>query len=270
MIFEHGHDPQVWNFFPLRIPYPVGFDPVKNDPVYVRRKSKWGYSNMIEWWHTLIWNHPAIRSLDFYLRLDTDSGIMEDFLIDPFIFMSCNSYVYGYHQVMFDELFVTRGLWRFMLDWYRSHSDITSDLSNFPSFHFPSNSLLHELRVPMIYNNFEIAYVPFWTQERVQQLIKDVDATHDIYLSRWGDAPLRFFELVMFAKENETICWDFDYHHSIESASETRAIYELGPFEDQKDINKLQIALGITSLVLFIILCTIICFYRCKYLHSLL
>lgn len=42
--------------------FPAGFDPIKEEANHQRR-SKWGYHQMIRFWITKIWEHPAISRM---------------------------------------------------------------------------------------------------------------------------------------------------------------------------------------------------------------
>ena len=50
------------------------------------RPSEWGYNHMIRFWVKLFYQHPAheVQTLEYYMRLDTDSRIESKFGYDPF------------------------------------------------------------------------------------------------------------------------------------------------------------------------------------------
>ena len=47
----------------------------------------------------------------------------------------------------------------------------------------------------------------------VRALASAVDATGMIYSSRWGDAPLRFLTLSLFATIDDLVCLGGDFHY---------------------------------------------------------
>jgi hypothetical protein len=61
--------------------------------------------------------------------------------------------------------------------------------------------------------NFEVAKVEFFLREDVRKWTDHVLAHGGIYKYRWGDAPLRFVTLAIFATEKEVLHRN-DYHIS--------------------------------------------------------
>ena len=70
--------------------------------------------------------------------------------------------------------------------------------------------------MPIFYNNFELGFVPFFRTESVRALVRAVDDSLGIYEHRWGDAPLRYLAVSLFAQAHE-VCYfgpeAYPYHH---------------------------------------------------------
>merc|ERR1712007_381527 len=58
------------------------------------------------------------------------------------------------------------------------------------------------------YNNFEVAHVPFFLCPEVQEFTKAVIDSQMIILRRWGDAVVRFFQVVLFATAAQIHCFN--------------------------------------------------------------
>jgi hypothetical protein len=58
-------------------------------------------------------------------------------------------------------------------------------------------------QVPAFYNNFEVADLRFLRGEKYQHWFNAVDKSGNIYLHRWGDAPIRFLGLSMYLEESK-------------------------------------------------------------------
>jgi hypothetical protein len=55
------------------------------------------------------------------------------------------------------------------------------------------------------FNNFEVMKLEFFRRPNVRQWIEEVDRTNGIFKYRWGDAPLRYITLAMFAEAHEVL-----------------------------------------------------------------
>jgi hypothetical protein len=78
-------------------------------------------------------------------------------------------------------------------------------------FAFPENRT-----VLMFYNNFEVALKSFFLTEPVLNWTRSIIESGGIYHYRWGDAPLRYLTIVLFARENQVVHrhkQDFEYCH---------------------------------------------------------
>lgn len=52
-------------------------------------------------------------------------------------------------------------------------------------------------------NNFEISSVPFFLQEDVQNFTNYIVKSAGVYKYRWGDAPIRYVTLSIFANDSQ-------------------------------------------------------------------
>ena len=67
----------------------------------------------------------------------------------------------------------------------------------------------------MFYTNFEIMNVSWFSRPRAVAFARAVDATGQIFGNRWGDAPLRWLTLALFAGRSQLLCFggEYDYRH---------------------------------------------------------
>ena len=73
---------------------------------------------------------------------------------------------------------------------------------------FPQDS------VRMYYNNFEVSSVPFFRRMEVLKWTNAVLDSGGIFLYRWGDAPLRYLTLALFASPAEVLHRGVDFNIS--------------------------------------------------------
>merc|ERR1712159_175715 len=50
----------------------------------------------------------------------------------------------------------------------------------------------------VFYNNFELSHASVWSSTKVDAWMQNVRSAQGIYLSRWGDAPIRTLAVAMF------------------------------------------------------------------------
>jgi hypothetical protein len=59
--------------------------------------------------------------------------------------------------------------------------------------------------VRMFWTNLEVLDIKFWRRTEVQHFVRFVDAAWGIYLSRWGDAPLRYLAMALFSAPEQVV-----------------------------------------------------------------
>jgi mannosyltransferase len=63
----------------------------------------------------------------------------------------------------------------------------------------------HTMELPNYWNNFEVVDLSFMRRKSVVEFIDAVDRSQGVFLYRWGDAPLRYITLALFANASEII-----------------------------------------------------------------
>jgi hypothetical protein len=61
------------------------------------------------------------------------------------------------------------------------------------------------MEIPNYWNNFEVVDMSFMRRKQVVDFIQAVDESRGIFLYRWGDAPLRYIILALFANATEVL-----------------------------------------------------------------
>eukprot|EP01135_Chromosphaera_perkinsii_P009464 Nk52_evm7s1763 gene=Nk52_evmTU7s1763 len=203
-------------FVGLKFDFPAGFtwdiNRVRPDIAAEFGPRLPGYNHMIRFWFKLVFDHPLVRQLDYYLRLDTDSLILSE--ISGNLFDLGEEVKYAYVAIETDALFVTRGMDDEIDIFVSSHPEALQQMKE-NNFELPSKEDRDRHEPLLVYNNFEICHVPTFRSPRFVEFVNHIDATHQIYLSRWGDAPLRHFQMKLLLKSNEVkrLC-HFEYRHT--------------------------------------------------------
>lgn len=153
-----------------------------------------GYRHMCRFFSGEIFRHPILRDYKNYLRLDTDSFIL-DMKFDLFDLVDKNEIFYGYIEqgVQFDDPGVTKGLW----DLAKS---IKSDIE------------IEENK--MYYTNFEVCNINWFLNSDYMKFYDQIDRSGGIMTGRWGDAPIRYLGVNMYMDEkNKKGFTDIKYQH---------------------------------------------------------
>jgi alpha 1,2-mannosyltransferase len=61
------------------------------------------------------------------------------------------------------------------------------------------------VEIPNFWNNFEVVDLSFMRRKEVVDFIEAVDESKGIFLYRWGDAPLRYITLALFANASQIL-----------------------------------------------------------------
>ena len=212
------------------------------------------YRIMCYFHSSVIFDIPEIAALDYYMRMDDDSELIcsngnalfdeeyaaemdidadgdtesetetESVDIDIFEYMMHKQYIYGYWQSTLDPYDWTRGLIPFVLSYKKRHNlrlnlGVPRYMEQWDELGLLPNATKHE-SAPMFFNNWELVFVPFFRSKAVRRFNQAVIATNGHFLYRWGDAPLRYFQLALFVNQSKLLClqspmWSkyFSYSH---------------------------------------------------------
>ncbi|KAF8194775.1 glycolipid 2-alpha-mannosyltransferase-domain-containing protein [Mycena galopus ATCC 62051] len=207
-------------FVPTQHELPDGIptDGVADGPIW---DGEWpAYHHMCAFFSYKIFNHPRIRDLTYYLRLDDDSYVREPACFDPFEYMHVNNKSYAFRGDPPDMGWVTEGMWPFVSNYAQRHPDVESTLEH-NGFEWPSNRLWPlgfgvGVNFPSFETNFDLVKVPRFRTPEMTDFLHDLASDPKrFYWYRWGDAPVRFAEVYMFldvAHEIHRMC-ELPYSH---------------------------------------------------------
>jgi len=169
-----------------------------------RGRKLWGYAQMIRFWTTTLWKHPAVKDFDTIMRIDTDS-----------------CFVSPGKDIEDSELPGMRG--RFV---YRSDGPGTGvntwikDLFQFTTNYMRDNNItpknpelwkvvkdtwMNRQTLPVFGTNFEVNRVSFFMKPEVMKWHEALTESEPfgVFRYRWGDAQTRVLTMAMFADGDE-------------------------------------------------------------------
>ena len=173
------------------------------------------YRMMCRWW--MIHMPKYAEGYDYVMRLDDDSIIEEPIDNDLFDYCKERDLVYASNIIHIDCGICCYGMKQFFerLDFVKDNEEKKAEITRlFQRTEVPWNSFQYnkvrsllainnesvpenqkapiELWMPMMYyNNFHITRPSFWKEERVQEILREIDNNGGIFYYRWGDAPLQ-------------------------------------------------------------------------------
>jgi hypothetical protein len=171
-----------------------------------------GYRWMCRFWAHTVFSQPFMQNVTSYLRLDTDTFLVE-MPINPFTILQDENLAYLAPVMYKETLANTHGLWETFLRFARDeqiHSWGLAPLSRQGGDSFSENDIREmPLRAAInvlyqrgynldyYYNNWEVSRVDAWTSPAYQRLAKHIAVSGGIVIWRWGDAPIRTLSLYL-------------------------------------------------------------------------
>lgn len=168
-----------------------------NESAYVpnfKKRGKWNYQHMCRFFFRDVFLHPSLSDVEMYMRLDCDSIL--NTTINLFLFMG-NNIVYMYNRVMNDESYVVKGLKEYTASFVQTLKIEAKDKERY------KNAFKHTVLI--YYNNFEICRMKFFRSREVLKFTNLVDLSYGQFIYRWGDAPLRYISLSLYASNKSLI-----------------------------------------------------------------
>jgi hypothetical protein len=121
--------------------------------------------------------------------------------------MAENKAVYYANEIASDTYHSTIDLVQTAQNYMRKENITPKDMSFWESLDKGDGSLA------TYYNNFEICDFDFFLRQDIVEMTDWMVDTLGIYRYRWGDAPLRYMTLSVFASTDQIFMREFEYRH---------------------------------------------------------
>ena len=163
-----------------------------------------GYRNMCRFFSGEFHTMEILKKYKYYLRLDTDSYILTPLNYDIFNYANNVDLIYGYCEpsVQIDNPKVVEELKEFTKNYIETNNIQTYyDINSIPEG-------------KMFYTNFELGKVEWFITSEYLKYYKEIDSSGNIYIKRWGDAPIKYLGVTLFCDPNRVIpIRGFTYQH---------------------------------------------------------
>jgi hypothetical protein len=184
--------------------YPPGFDPV-HEPSPWPRRTKFGYAQMIRFFVTGLWKHPAIQGYETVMRLDNDASWNRRTLKNETFPDLPLDKVYHANNLSLDPPEFCRGIWKLAKNYIATNNISVANPNMWRQF-----DIYYRRQGQQClnwYNNFEVVRVKFMQQPQVQHWHETV-TEHEpfgVFRRRWGDAIIRYLTMTFFAEPGSLI-----------------------------------------------------------------
>lgn len=153
-----------------------------------------GYKHMCRFF-ALQWMHALARH-QWVMRLDEDVVVKH---IDPNIFQTLDS---------------SRAVYAYAAEVDERHEETVQTFQPWLDDYAAAHAWKTTVDVKrMFFTNVFAAKPSWWLGERVSRFLADIDDTGNIYLHRWGDAPIQTVAVKAFASSHEIAFVPVDYEH---------------------------------------------------------
>lgn len=137
-----------------------------------------------------IFDHPRLKDVTYYMRLDTDSYIFKPLCYDPIDLFHSHNRSYAYNVRTSDPTYVVIGLWDLVDDYARAHPEVEDKLQR-NGWEWAAGRNRDEMgdqEFPTYYNNFEIVKLDRFRQGDIREWTDEIMRVPErIYKYRWGE-----------------------------------------------------------------------------------
>lgn len=185
--------------------YPPNFNPETESSI-MHRRSKWGYQQMCRFWISTIWTHHAIRPYETILRLDSDACYSRPMVEMPDAYLPSlpNEDVVYWSHVQYDGNYID-GLWDLAKQYVKQNNITPSSPRKWALAKYYMEGPHKAL--PLYINNFEVTRISFMLRPEIQKFHHHIteQEPYGVYRQRWGDAPVRYLTMALFATEEQVM-----------------------------------------------------------------
>lgn len=184
--------------------FPTGFDmKIEGERFEVKGRSEWGYYQMIRFWLTRIWDHPALKPYETIMRIDSDS-----------CFNEVNEYLpnFKHKHLMYHSQYVgledgkqyVLGLLGFAEDYLKQVERVPR---NVVLWDFIKSTWNLNQTLPLFMTNMEVSRKSFMHRPEIRHWHEALTEREPfgVMRKRWGDADIRFLTAAMFMGHDEVL-----------------------------------------------------------------
>jgi len=184
--------------------FPADFDmKIEGERFEIKGRSQWGYYQMIRFWVTRIWEHPALNPFETIMRIDSDS-----------CFNEVNEYLpnFKHDHLMYHSQYVgledgkkyVLGLLDFAEEYLKKVQRVPK---NVLLWDFIKTTWAFHQTLPLFMTNMEVSSKSFMLRPEIKSWHRALTEQEPfgVMRKRWGDADIRFLTAAMFMGHDEVL-----------------------------------------------------------------
>ena len=164
---------------------PVWIDRQKLNESFNKIGFSIGYRHMCRFYSGFFFRHKLTLKYDYYMRLDSDSGLPCQFTQDPFEKLHRKEIKYGFILASNEHKFVIPKLWSTIKNWTNETSINRNKITNGIKFISDDGGDSLNKELCMFYNNFEIADFALFRNETYLNFFNYLDKSGGFFYGRW-------------------------------------------------------------------------------------
>jgi alpha 1,2-mannosyltransferase len=154
-----------------------------------------GYRHMCRFYAGEIFNYDFFSNVKYFMRMDCDSYFIDSLTIDPFRVMQENNYIYGTTGEEEDMDYVIEGL--------------PQACKHFFGVKYKTKTKYNG----MYKTHFEVLDFQWFKSGPYKDFYNSIDITGNIFIKRWGDAPIRYQGIRNLLLDNQIHSFNIPYKH---------------------------------------------------------
>lgn len=187
-------------FYNIKFELPNYADNIK-EKIPLKFKGHWdksaffslGYRHMCRFFAGDIFNQPFFSNVKYFMRMDCDSYFTGPINEDLFLTMHNKNLKYITTGEEEDMDYVIEGLYSFCTNYFLNKKNIKYN--------------------GMFKTHFEIIDFQWFKSGPYKQFFDEIDKTGNIYIKRWGDAPIRYQGINNLVVDKEIFTANIPYKH---------------------------------------------------------
>jgi hypothetical protein len=214
IVFGHeGIDPDTLNYFSSLVQsktynLTINFS-IPNYPETIKEqipekfKGHWdpnaffslGYRHMCNFYAGDIFNYDFFSNVNYFMRMDCDSYFIDTVTYDPFSLLKQSNTIYGTTGIEEDMDYVIEGLSDFCRDFFKEKYNTNTKYNG------------------MYKTHFEVLDFQWFKSSLYKDFYNSIKNTGNIFIKRWGDAPIRYQGVQNLLHESQIKILDLPYKH---------------------------------------------------------
>ncbi|KAI4672128.1 uncharacterized protein J4E78_000628 [Alternaria triticimaculans] len=186
------------------------------DVQYMGKKS---YHQMCRWNSGMFSEHPALKDIQYYWRVEPNVHFFCDVDYDVFAWMQDHNKTYGFNVNIYDNADSVATLWPETKKFIQDnpgyvHPNNAREWLEDDQRRPENNKKAHGYSTCHFWSNFEIGDLSFWRSKKYRDYFDHLDRAGGFFYERWGDAPVHSVALGLF-EDKSKIHWfrDIGYQH---------------------------------------------------------